>query len=326
MDAGGIDALFASLLIAAIGCGLVAAVAVSGRMGRRVSEHFDQKKQPDPKKDVEGTAVWGKVIESYEADDASPGVGKIEVIDSGDGGMGTCFVMNGRLQLCEVDEHVYHEMLVHFACAFLPKDLPRRALVLRGGDCLALRELLKHKALEHVTVAEDHGRMLEACEKHLQAVDGSRRGDKRVRWAFGSMQDAVKRMTDDQLHNIDLVVLDLKDRPGASPITPQLCKDLRLLMQSEGVLACSGTPSDRINLRAAFPHHLAYSFFSETHDEQRQLELFSEVDLAARRPSDRKTPAPDDAVNSDRQEETAVATRFFDTKKLWSYVPWFAKV
>ena len=53
--------------------------------------------------------------------------------------------INGSLQFSTCDEHRYHEMLVHPALA-LTAD-PRRALVLGGGDGMAVRELLKYEGL-----------------------------------------------------------------------------------------------------------------------------------------------------------------------------------
>jgi spermidine synthase len=60
--------------------------------------------------------------------------------------------LNGNLQFSSADEYRYHEALVHPAMA-LAKE-PRRVLVLGGGDGLALREVLKHKAVAGVTLVD----------------------------------------------------------------------------------------------------------------------------------------------------------------------------
>lgn len=64
--------------------------------------------------------------------------------------------LNGNLQFASADEYRYHEALVHppvltRAARGTP---PRRALVLGGGDGLALRELLRHPSLEAVTLVD----------------------------------------------------------------------------------------------------------------------------------------------------------------------------
>src|SRR3954471_6071702 len=60
--------------------------------------------------------------------------------------------INGNLQFSSRDEYRYHEALVHPALQALP--WARRVLVLGGGDGLALREILRYKNIEHVTVVD----------------------------------------------------------------------------------------------------------------------------------------------------------------------------
>ncbi|HEV2970356.1 MAG TPA: polyamine aminopropyltransferase [Pirellulales bacterium] len=60
--------------------------------------------------------------------------------------------LNGNLQFSSADEYRYHEALVHPALASC--GTPRRVLVLGGGDGLAVREILKHDSVEHVTLVD----------------------------------------------------------------------------------------------------------------------------------------------------------------------------
>lgn len=60
--------------------------------------------------------------------------------------------LNGNLQFSSLDEYRYHEALVHPALASVPHA--RRALVLGGGDGLAVREILKHPNVEQVTLVD----------------------------------------------------------------------------------------------------------------------------------------------------------------------------
>lgn len=61
--------------------------------------------------------------------------------------------LNGNLQFSSTDEYRYHEALVHPAM-MLANELPRRVLVLGGGDGLALREILKYPSVEWVTLVD----------------------------------------------------------------------------------------------------------------------------------------------------------------------------
>ncbi|MBP6002275.1 MAG: polyamine aminopropyltransferase [Pyrinomonadaceae bacterium] len=69
------------------------------------------------------------------------------------GKTGYALFLNGNLQFNSFDEYRYHEALVHPAFAAFSGDA-KRVLVLGGGDGLALREILKYKTVEHVTLVD----------------------------------------------------------------------------------------------------------------------------------------------------------------------------
>jgi spermidine synthase len=60
--------------------------------------------------------------------------------------------LNAHLQFSSRDEYRYHEALVHPGLSALPTA--KRILVLGGGDGLAVREILKHSSVEHVTLVD----------------------------------------------------------------------------------------------------------------------------------------------------------------------------
>lgn len=63
----------------------------------------------------------------------------------------SCYI-NGHLQFNSFDEAIYHENLVHPAFALSP--VHKRVLILGGGDGLALREVLKYKDVQSVTLCD----------------------------------------------------------------------------------------------------------------------------------------------------------------------------
>lgn len=69
------------------------------------------------------------------------------------GKTGYALFLNGNLQFSSFDEYRYHEALVHPAFAAASK-MPRRVLVLGGGDGLALREILKYPEIETVHLVD----------------------------------------------------------------------------------------------------------------------------------------------------------------------------
>lgn len=62
------------------------------------------------------------------------------------------FFINGGLQFSTLDEYRYHELLVHPGLHVTPNAT--RALVLGGGDGLAVRELLKYEQIDTVVLVD----------------------------------------------------------------------------------------------------------------------------------------------------------------------------
>lgn len=62
---------------------------------------------------------------------------------------GTLMTLDGLVMVTDRDNFVYHEMMSHPALFTHPD--PQRVLVIGGGDCGTLHEVLKHKT---VTLAE----------------------------------------------------------------------------------------------------------------------------------------------------------------------------
>lgn len=60
--------------------------------------------------------------------------------------------INGGLQFSSLDEHRYHESLVHPAMTLVKRV--KSVLIMGGGDGMAVRELLKYPELEHVTLVD----------------------------------------------------------------------------------------------------------------------------------------------------------------------------
>jgi len=72
------------------------------------------------------------------------------VVTSGPAGIR--LFLNGNLQFHSRDEYRYHEALVHPAMA--AQGVPKRVLVLGGGDGLAVREILRYPSVEQVTLVD----------------------------------------------------------------------------------------------------------------------------------------------------------------------------
>jgi spermidine synthase len=115
--------------------------------------------------------------------------------------------LNGHLQFSSRDEYRYHEVLVHPALAAHPR--PRQVLVLGGGDGLAVREILKYRSVERVTLVDLDPEMtrLFAGNPALTAVNGGALLDPRVRVLNA---DAFLWLADSR-ESFDVVVADFPD-------------------------------------------------------------------------------------------------------------------
>ena len=88
--------------------------------------------------------------------------------------------INGHLQFSSLDEHIYHEFIVH--PAMISSADKKRVLVLGGGDGLAVREILKYPEVESVTLVDIDPEMTTLAMAHpkLNALNNNSLGGARV--------------------------------------------------------------------------------------------------------------------------------------------------
>ena len=117
-------------------------------------------------------------------------------------------LLDKHLQLSSIDEHRYHEALVHPAVAAL-RAPPRTALVLGGGDGMALREVLRYPSVERAVLVDLDPAMtrLFSSEPLLAGLNGNAYADPRVEVVNA---DAMKWL--EEHHDVfDLIVMDFPD-------------------------------------------------------------------------------------------------------------------
>ena len=75
--------------------------------------------------------------------------------------------INGHLQLSSFDEHIYHENLVHPA---MHLSYNKNILILGGGDGMALREVLKYKAINKIKLCDLDPEIIRLFQTNEQLV------------------------------------------------------------------------------------------------------------------------------------------------------------
>lgn len=125
------------------------------------------------------------------------------------GKTGHALFLNGNLQFNSFDEYRYHEALVHPAFAAYGENA-KRVLVLGGGDGLALREILKYKSVENVTLVDLDPEMtgLSKGLPTLAELNRNAYDDPRV---SVTNADAFVWLDNNTLEPFDIAVVDFPD-------------------------------------------------------------------------------------------------------------------
>lgn len=118
--------------------------------------------------------------------------------------------LDHSIQFDSLDEHRYHEALVHPAMGLAPSVA--RVLVLGGGDGMAVREVLRHEGVEHVTLVDLDPRVTElfATNPDLVALNGGSLLDERVEivnedaWVWAAEASGSEAV-------YDVIIADLPD-------------------------------------------------------------------------------------------------------------------
>ncbi len=129
---------------------------------------------------------------------------EILIVDTYD--LGRCLVLDGRLQVAESDEFIYHEMLIHPAALLL--NGPRRVLILGGGDGCAARELLRYQSVERIDLVDIDAKVVEVARDKLNKINNNSLESTRIS-VF--IDDVTKFLTQEDEPIWDLIVGDLTD-------------------------------------------------------------------------------------------------------------------
>lgn len=121
-------------------------------------------------------------------------------------GLGKVLVLDGIVQLTELDTYAYHELLAHPAMCAHPN--PRTVAIVGGGDVHLAAEVLKHPEVERVLLLELDKEVIEVAREHFP-VAAQALADPRLEVRAG---DAFEAMAG--LSNLDVILCDLTDPIG----------------------------------------------------------------------------------------------------------------
>ncbi|KJR99317.1 MAG: spermidine synthase [Peptococcaceae bacterium BRH_c4a] len=120
---------------------------------------------------------------------------------------GKMLLLDGVIQTTVADEFVYHEMITHVGLNTLEK--PRRVLVVGGGDGGSVREILKHKSVEKVTLVEIDGKVVESARAFLPEISCGLNDPR----AEVIVDDGIKHVKENP-DTYDMIIVDSTDPVG----------------------------------------------------------------------------------------------------------------
>ena len=172
---------------------------------------------------------------------------------------GTVLALDGCIQLCEKDEFIYHEALVHLP--MFSHDHPEHVLVIGGGDGGIIREVLKHKEVKSVTLVEIDGSVVEFSKKHLPFVSNGAFDDARVEVVIGDGSKYVKETN----KLFDVIICDSTDPfgPAECLFTKEFYTDCKNILTEKGIFVNqSGVPFMQADELKFIHTHLSMVFNS----------------------------------------------------------------
>ena len=119
---------------------------------------------------------------------------------------GKILFLDGASQSSEVDEHIYHEMLVHPVMSGMRSDIS--VLIIGGGEGATLREVLRYPGVSSVTMVDIDEELVKLCQEHMpEWADTHIWNDRRARIVYQDIWDFFSECKE----KYDVVVVDLVD-------------------------------------------------------------------------------------------------------------------
>lgn len=151
--------------------------------------------------------------------------------------LGKLLLLDGIIQLTNYDEFVYHEMLANLPFYAFRNGVPRRALVIGGGDGGVLRELGRHPELETIDICEIDADVIAAAKEYLPET------------ACGYQDERVNVYVEDGSKFIherkgyyDIIIVDSTDPggPGEPLFNEEFYTGLKGALREGGIITSQG--------------------------------------------------------------------------------------
>ncbi len=145
---------------------------------------------------------------------------------------GRLMVLDGCVMLTDRDNFLYHEMISHPALFCHPH--PQRVVIIGGGDCGTLKEVLKHPNITQAWQIEIDERVTRVSEEYFPSLCSANQ-DPRAHFFFG---DGVEWIKACESESVDLIIIDSTDPvgPAAGLFSESFYKACHRILRPQGVV------------------------------------------------------------------------------------------
>ena len=175
---------------------------------------------------------------------------------------GNLMVIDGFTMLSDRDNFLYHEMMTHPALYTHPK--PDNVLVIGGGDCGTLKEVLKHKEVVKAHQVEIDERVTRLSEQYFPTLCSSN-ADPRAELHFADGIQFVKNAIPGAY---DVIIVDSTDPVGPAEglFNEAFYRSCKKILGDNGILVQqSESPVSHIKLIKAMRQAMMAAGFKYTH-------------------------------------------------------------
>jgi len=154
----------------------------------------------------------------------------VAVVDSHQ--FGRMLVLDGVFQTSIAEEFIYHEMIAHVPLFTHPH--PKHVLVIGGGDGGAIREVVRHDAVEKAEMVEIDGMVVDVSKKFLPEISEALiQNHPKLELKIG---DGIGHMKNAQ-NKYDVIIVDCSDPigPGEGLFTPDFYQDVYKALKEDGL-------------------------------------------------------------------------------------------
>lgn len=184
---------------------------------------------------------------------------KIEIYETET--FGYLMVIDGCTMVSTRDNFLYHEMMSHPVMLTHPD--PKRVVIIGGGDCGTLREVLKHKGVEYALQVEIDERVTRLSEEYFPELCDAN-NDPRAELFFG---DGIDWMAKAEPGSLDVVIVDSTDPVGPAEglFNQAFYQNVYRALGDKGILVQqSESPMLHMKILKAMHHEMRMAGFSQT--------------------------------------------------------------